>query len=81
MLPFLYIYNIYKENGNGKLRLISANRKQKFVFLGRQTINGNGRLLCQQNCPSLCIGQKYTVQISYWVLFQLNAKFTSFQSC
>ncbi len=27
--------------------------KQKFVFLCRQTINGNRRLLCQQTCPSM----------------------------
>jgi hypothetical protein len=40
MLPFnIYIY-------------IFGKRKWKFVFLGRQTINGNRRLLCQQTCPS-----------------------------
>ncbi len=36
------------ENGtNGKLQLpfSAANGKRKFVFLGRQTINGNRRLL------------------------------------
>jgi hypothetical protein len=26
--------------------------KQKFVFLGQQTVNNNQRLLCQQTCPS-----------------------------
>ncbi len=41
------------ENRNGKLPLLSANGKRKFVFLGRQTINGNQRLLCQQTCPSV----------------------------
>jgi hypothetical protein len=29
------------ENGNANFHLVSANRKQKFVFLGWQTINGN----------------------------------------
>jgi hypothetical protein len=31
--------------------LKNGNGKQKFVFLGRQMINGNRRLLFQQTCP------------------------------
>jgi hypothetical protein len=33
---------------NENFHLLAANGKQKFVLLGRQTINGNGRLLFQQ---------------------------------
>ncbi len=35
--------------------LFAANGKGKwmFVILGRQTINGNQQLLCQQMCPSM----------------------------
>jgi hypothetical protein len=38
-------------------RLFSANgnRKQKFVFLGWQTINGSHRLLFQRTSPSMYI--------------------------
>ncbi len=56
MLPFqyLYIYSTQKvelvENGN--LRLFSA-KKRKFIFLGRQMINGNRCSLFQQTCPSM----------------------------
>jgi hypothetical protein len=39
--------------------------KQKFVFIGRQTINSNEQLLFQQTCPSMpmciCI---YIVHVS-----------------
>ncbi len=31
-----------------------TNGKRKFVFLSRQTINGNWQLLCQQTCLSVC---------------------------
>jgi hypothetical protein len=44
---YIYIHlhiHIYMENGNGK---------QKFVFLGRQTINGNQGLLFQQTCTTM----------------------------
>ncbi len=42
------------ENGNGKLLLfVCWKRKRSFVFLGRQTINDNQRLLFQQMCPSM----------------------------
>ncbi len=34
------------------LHLFPANRKWKFVFLSRQTINSNHSSLCQQTCPS-----------------------------
>ncbi len=39
--------------GNGKLPFVSCTRKRKFSFLGRQTVNGNLRLLFQQTCPSM----------------------------
>jgi hypothetical protein len=41
---------LFAANGNGKLSFLAANgnRKLKFVILGRQTINGNRRLLFQQ---------------------------------
>jgi hypothetical protein len=44
---------LQKENGNSKLPFLSCKRKQKFVFLGLQSINGNRRLLFQQMCPSM----------------------------
>ncbi len=47
MPTFQYI-PVYAENG-----------KLKFVFLGRQTKNGNQRLLFQQKCPSMCIRYMY----------------------
>jgi hypothetical protein len=56
------------ENGNSRLfaangkqkrqtnfRSFSANGKWKFVYLGRQTKNGNRRLLFRQRCPSMVI--------------------------
>jgi hypothetical protein len=51
MLPFKYIYTIYTQNGN--VRLFGTNGKRKFVFLGLLRINGNGRLLIQQTCPTM----------------------------
>jgi hypothetical protein len=36
-----------------RLFAANGNRKWKFVFLFRQTINGNRRLLFQQTCPSM----------------------------
>ncbi len=48
----IYIY-IYTENGN--LRLFAPNGRRKFIFLGRQTINGNRHLLFQQTYPSMAI--------------------------
>jgi hypothetical protein len=57
---------------NGNFRLFAANGKQeeqssvclskteqKFVFLGRQTINSNRRLLFQHMCPSIAITLDY----------------------
>jgi hypothetical protein len=43
------------EKGNGKLLIVAANGngKWKFVFLSRQTINGNRRLVFQQMGPSM----------------------------
>ncbi len=71
MLPIQYIYiHTHTENGtnekrqlpfvaanrNGKLPFVFCKRKnRKFVFLGRQTINGIRRLLLQQTCPSMVI--------------------------
>ncbi len=40
------------ENGNFRLFAVNRNGKRKFVFLGRQTINANRRLLFQQMYPS-----------------------------
>jgi hypothetical protein len=40
-------------NGKQNFRLFAEEKKWKFVFLGRQTINGNGRLLFQQTCLSM----------------------------
>ncbi len=40
----IYTYIYLYMHGNGK---------RKFVFLGRQTINGNRPLLFQQLCPSM----------------------------
>ncbi len=34
---------------------LTENRKQKFVFFGRQMINGNRSLLSQQTCPSMIV--------------------------
>jgi hypothetical protein len=58
MLLFKYTVYIFPENRtNGKwnFRLFAANGngKQKFVFLGRQMINVNRRLLFQRTCPSM----------------------------
>jgi hypothetical protein len=43
------------ENGNFRLLLQTenSNGKQKFVFLGRKTINGSQLLLFQQTCSSV----------------------------
>ncbi len=49
MLPFQYIC-MY-----GKTKLTERGNFHLFVFLDRQTINGNGRLLFQQMWPSMVI--------------------------
>jgi hypothetical protein len=56
----LYIYvqivtHLYTENGNAKQPFVFCKQKTEdgSFFLGRQTINGNRRLLCQQTCPSM----------------------------
>jgi hypothetical protein len=56
--PYVCVYvNIrgmeLMENGNFRLLAANGNGKRKFVFLGRQTINGNRRLLFQQTCLSM----------------------------
>ncbi len=43
------------EMGNFLLFAAYGNEKQKFVFLGQQTLNDNRRLLFQQTCPSMNI--------------------------
>ncbi len=54
---FLHIYTendnfrLFGANGNGKPPFVFGKRKMEFCFLGRQTINGNRLLLCQQMCP------------------------------
>jgi hypothetical protein len=47
-LPFVILQ---RENENGKLSFVCCKRKLKFVFLGRQTINGYQGLLFQQTWP------------------------------
>jgi hypothetical protein len=42
-----------KEMANSCLFAANGNGKRKFVFLSRQTINGNRRLVFQQTCPSM----------------------------
>jgi hypothetical protein len=70
----LYIYRKMEltENGNFSLfaakqetetanfHLSSENGKRKFVFLGRQTINGNRSLLFQPTCSSMHTVKRYT---------------------
>jgi hypothetical protein len=46
-------FRLFAENGNGKLPFVCLKRKRKLVFLGRQMINGNRRVLFQQTCPSM----------------------------
>ncbi len=41
------------ETANFSFFTANGKRKWNFVFLGRQTINGNRRLLFQQTCPSM----------------------------
>ncbi len=45
------------ENGSGKLLFLcrKQKRKKKVVFLSRQMINGDRRLLFQRTCPSMLI--------------------------
>ncbi len=53
-VPCIYTENgnfrlfVANENGNGKLPFVSANGKRKFVFLGRQTLSDNQRLLIKK---------------------------------
>jgi hypothetical protein len=54
--------------------LSTGNRKQKFVFLGRQTINCYRCLLFQQTCPSMRIFNMYR-----WYN-RINSKYCSFES-
>ncbi len=60
-IPFPYI--IWKteltENANFLLFGANGNKKWKFIFLGRETINSNQWLLFQQICPSMAIGLKH----------------------
>jgi hypothetical protein len=51
-LPFVFCK---RKAGISNFSLFAAirNRKLIFVFLGRQAINGNRRLLLQQTCPSM----------------------------
>jgi hypothetical protein len=63
---YIYIY-LFTENG--------THGKRKFVFLARQTINGNQRLLFPQPCPSMLA--------SYWwmCLRKVSLAFSSCPSC
>ncbi len=51
-------------NGNFRLSAANRNRKWKFVFLGRPTINGKEQLLFQQTCPSMLV--RNTFKILKW---------------
>jgi hypothetical protein len=53
-LPFVFCKR-KTEMENFRLFTANRNRKQTFDFLGRQTINGNRRLLFWQTCLSIVI--------------------------
>ncbi len=55
MYIYIYIFSSICLLLTAKIRLFAANGngKRKFVFLGRQMINGNRRLLFQQTCQSM----------------------------
>ncbi len=54
-----FLLFLQTENWNRKLSFICCKWKRMFVFLGRQTINGNRQLLFQQTCPSLEVRNAY----------------------
>ncbi len=65
---YIYIYiciHIYVNTENGHFRLFAANGNGKwnYVFIGRQEINGNRRLLFQPTCPSIRIFVTYVLRI------------------
>ncbi len=62
-LPFVFCKRI-----TANLRLFSANGKWKFVFLGRQTINGNRCFLFQQTCPSMLVTTNVTSNVVETIL-------------
>ncbi len=51
-LPFMCCK---RKTANFCLFAATGTGKRKFVFLGRQTINGNRRLLFQKTCPSITL--------------------------
>jgi hypothetical protein len=58
-------FRLFAANTKGKRQtsiclLQMETENWKFVFIGRQTINSNRRLLFQQTCPSLEISRKAT---------------------
>ncbi len=60
---YTYIYIKKMETANFRLFGAGGNGKRKFVFLGRQTINGKRCLLYQQTCLSMskkCYVYTYT---------------------
>ncbi len=54
----IYIYICHRFN----TYIYTENGKRKIFFLGRQTMNGNRRLLFQQMCPTTYVIQ-YTVEL------------------
>ncbi len=61
--------NLYiRKTETANFRLFSANGKWKFVFLGRQTTNGNRCLLCQQTFPPTHF-RKAGIRKNYFHLF------------
>jgi hypothetical protein len=45
------------------LFVANENRKLQSVFIGRQTINSNWRLLFQQTCPSMLTSNVYDISM------------------
>jgi hypothetical protein len=74
---------VQTKNGNGKLTFVCCygNGKRKLLVLGRQTINGNRRLLFRQTCPSMVIG-KFSTSLKSRdktiVIGKLNSSKTTF---
>jgi hypothetical protein len=53
-----FVRLLQMENGNGKLLGFFLQTENGSFFLGRQTINGNQRLLFQQMCLSVLVYKK-----------------------
>jgi hypothetical protein len=63
---FIYVFQFDFEcttstRKNGNFHVFAANPKQKLVFTGQQTINGNRLLLLHQMCPPMHIQSAWYV--------------------